>query len=140
MLASNDSRRPRPEPNLIYHVRDKQSPVAPLAEMVPVQLASTGAPAAKDVKPVRAASATLKWSSPIREKASPVDRIAATDLRRGLSSPNGAAAGANLPHPVMEDESTTRTAAVGWHLQQDASSVQVAHPQPLEVPRQTILR
>ncbi len=37
MLAANE-RRPRPEPNLIYRTRDKQSPATPLADLVPVRM------------------------------------------------------------------------------------------------------
>jgi hypothetical protein len=39
MLAAN-GRRPRPEPNLIYRIRDKQSPATPLASLVPVRIPS----------------------------------------------------------------------------------------------------
>ena len=35
MLAANHP-RPRPEPNLIYHIRDRESPATPLAGLVPV--------------------------------------------------------------------------------------------------------
>jgi hypothetical protein len=41
-LAANE-RRPRPAPNLIYRIRDKQSPATPLADLVPVRTATSGA-------------------------------------------------------------------------------------------------
>jgi hypothetical protein len=61
-LAANQ-RRARPEPNLIYRIRDKQTPPAPLAALVPVKLAADksvtnvardlawGQPEAKPVRP-----------------------------------------------------------------------------------------
>jgi hypothetical protein len=38
-----DARRPRPEPNLLHRIRDKQSPPAPLAALAPVQITSSSA-------------------------------------------------------------------------------------------------
>jgi len=93
MLAAN-RRRPRPEPNLIYRVRDKRSS-PPLANLEPVHF-------------------PRNKSNP----SPPAERIAATDPR---SAPK------ELP-------------TSGWHAAgtpappADASSTQVAHPQPIERP------
>ncbi len=90
LLASNQ-RRPRPEPNLIYHIPDRQSPDKPLAGLVPVRFPSPpnspGPRADEGVRPVaaaapaRPATAPLKWSDPTRAVSPPADRIAVADPR-----------------------------------------------------------
>ena len=96
MLAVNQP-RPRPEPNLIYHVRDQQSPAAPKPGLVPVHippLASTASPkgdspnshlgengtvpfnSAGKGQPVRTATA-MNWSDPRRGDPPPAARVAA---------------------------------------------------------------
>jgi len=98
MLAANQ-RRPRPEPNLIYHIPSKELPAAPVP-----------------------ASSPRAWTNDDWE-SSESDSALALNVPRGNSK--------ELP-------------ATGWHASGSPTvsrnSTQVAHPQPMEYPRQTILR
>jgi hypothetical protein len=147
LIAANE-RRPRPEPNLIYRIRDKQSPATPMADLVPVRLASSERSrlAWGNVKPsknlgegqgVRAANVAAatpprqttpaaNWIDPSRAISPPAERIALADGNRN-GTPVPAVAGWHAP-----GESASETAA-------PPAPTQVAHPQPLERPRQTVL-
>ena len=154
LLASNE-RRPRPEPNLIYRVRDKQTPAEPAGRLVPVYIPSNNddrSSAVVSTAAVRPASKSIKWLDPSPKTAA---RIAATDPRDS-SSPSGERSG-TIAVAALEASSPQKTLpASHWHVPgtpaEDANpssspspsveppSVQVAHPQPMEQPRQTILR
>jgi hypothetical protein len=114
ILLASDQRRARPQPNLIHHERDKQSAPTPLAALVPV-----GAVPARKTVPA------VKWLAP-------------TSSAVAASSSSGPMA--------QNDSKTTTLSAPGWHVpgspapEVAAMPTQVAHPQPLESPRQTILR
>jgi hypothetical protein len=114
ILLASDQRRARPQPNLIHHERDKQSAPTPLAALVPV-----GAVPARKTVPA------VKWLAP-------------TSSAVAASSSSGPMA--------QNDSKTTTLSAPGWHVpgspapEVAAVPTQVAHPQPLESPRQTILR
>ena len=105
-LAANE-RRPRPEPNLIYHPRDKQAPPMLTADMTPIH-AATSRPS---VLPALAASVPL--SAPKELSAS------------GWHVPGESS------HVVLASSSTPAAESV---------STEVAHPQPMEPPQQTVLR
>ncbi len=154
LLASNE-RRPRPEPNLIYRIRDKQALEEPAVRLVPVRI-----PSEFDVKSsvaatsgtVRSASASIKWLDPSPKNRGTADRIAASD-----PSPSGNNGGVVRVIAAVEPSSSLKTLPSSrWHvpgspaaetndssaqpLDGSAPTVQVAHPQPMESPRQTILR
>jgi hypothetical protein len=152
MLASNEQRRPLPAPNLIYRVRDKESPAVPLAAMVPISATASSVPAERvsNVKPVRTASTSLQWVGP---KPAPAERAAVVDLRSGSVSSVKTASVQGLPGPVVEEEASRTPQPAGWHSSGDAtvsstvpsspsnsSATQVSHSQAWELPRQTILR
>ncbi len=87
MLASS-ARRPRPEPNLIYHVRGRSSPHEPVRELEPVQA------------PVKVAA------------SAPPDRLAASVPRsapKELPASGWHASGTTAPPPA-EEGSTTQVA------------------------------
>jgi len=127
MLASNNNqRRPRPEPNLIYRTRNNQpaQTATPLAALVPVHLTS-GVPLAGEGTERRTAavSTPLRWVKPAGNMEE--DRPILASQKSG--------------------QSPTTTMAAGWHAPGQSPAVepattQVAHPQPIEHPRQTILR
>ena len=130
LLAANQ-RRPRPEPNLIYRIREKESAAEPLAALVPVAPLSTSprndSPAAANSRPTRTMVSAASWSDPTRAVSPSASRLATTDSRT----------------------KSTTLAASGWHAPGDTPSTspstepyptQVTHPQPMEQPRQTILR
>jgi hypothetical protein len=106
-LLAADGRRPRPEPNLIYRVRDKQPPML-TGEMTPIR----GEPSRSTTSPALAVN--VPRSEPKTLPASGW-RVA------------GEAASANSHAP-----STAPNV--------DLFSTQTAHPQPMEQPRQTVLR
>jgi hypothetical protein len=130
MLAANE-RRPRPEPNLIYRTRDKQSPATPLADLVPVRLPSSSPSAS----PARAAATAMRWTDPSRVSSTPagVPIVTADSRTRPTALPAsgwrtaGSTAAAAPASPAMP-------ASV------DPPSVQVTHPQAMEQPRQTVLQ
>ena len=124
MLAAA-GRRPRPEPNLIYRIREKLSQATPLAGLVPVQAAPnrpSTLPAVARVAPARGTVSTRDWVNPSRTVSAPTVEVAATDPRIAPSV---------LP-------------ASGWHVPGAAapatgpSPTEVAHPQPLEHARPTV--
>jgi hypothetical protein len=119
MLAANE-RRPRPAPNLIYRIRDKQSPATSLADLVPVRIPSSSA----NITPARATVSSLQWTNPLRASAS--------------STPAGV--------PIVTADSRAKPMASptsGWHTPggtTDPTPVQVTHPQAIEQARQTVLQ
>ena len=126
ILAAN-GRRPRPEPNLIYRIRDKLSHATPLAGLVPVRITpnpSNALPAVAGVAPTRRTVPAENWLDPSHTVSPPPVQVAAT-------------------HPRVEP---TVLPASGWHAPgtaapaADISPTEVAHPQPLEQPRQTVLQ
>ena len=106
LLAAN-GRRPRPEPNLIYRVRDKQPTPAQTAGLTPIHGPASRPPASPEL-----ANNALR-SEPTVLPASGWRAVGQQD-------------------PVVLAGSTMPRS--------DSSSTQVAHPQPLEQPPQTILR
>ena len=142
MLAAQQ-RRPRPEPNLIYRIRDKQSPATPLAALVPVRIARSHNSAVAlgqgqgvtvaSAAPLRATVAAANWSDPSRAVSPPAVQVAAADLH------NSAGPQAGAGQRVMG-----RLSASGWHVPgapaPDPTPTEVTHPQPFEQPRQTVLQ
>ena len=122
LLASNQ-RRPRPEPNLIYRIRDKHAPAEPLGRLVPVHIA------ASNTVPARKTVPAGKWIDPIRSFTPQPEQLASADSPRSHSN---RAAVKVLP-------------TAGWHAPGESAPMaspvptQVAHPQPLEHTRQTVL-
>jgi len=106
-LLVADGRRPRPESNLIYHVRDKKPPMLTAA-----------------LTPIHPASSRPTTLPPL---AVNVPRSEPKTLPASGWYTKGEAAPADSKAP-----STAPTA--------DPFSTQVAHPQPMEQPRQTVLR
>jgi hypothetical protein len=106
-LLAADGRRPRPEPNLIYHVRGKEPP------MLTAALTPIPGPVSRPAT-LPALAVNVSRSEPKTLPASGW-RVA------------GEAAPANFKTP-----STAPTV--------DPFSTQVAHPQAMEPPRQTVLR
>jgi hypothetical protein len=121
MLASNP-RRPRPEPNLIYHIREKESPAAPLAGLEPVNITSSGS----------YPKGTVPFSSNENRDNPPGVSAVAGNVPR--SAPKV------LPVSGWRAAGSSAMASTSTAPNDDSSSTQVAHPQPLEHPRQTILR
>ena len=84
MLAANE-RRPRPEPNLIYRIRNKQSPATPRADLVPVRLPASGtniSPAVARSTPAQATAGIMQWTDSSRGPSSPAGgSVAAADPR-----------------------------------------------------------
>jgi hypothetical protein len=126
------NRRARPEPNLIYHIPAKPASATPLANLVPVRLSPSDNAAGPlaDGSAVKAVAATAparktvpaeKWLSPSRAVSPPAERMAAASPRTTPSASRWHAPG--TPAPEAESVST-----------------QVAHPQPLEQPRQTVMQ
>ncbi|MEN6405627.1 MAG: hypothetical protein ABFC77_04060 [Thermoguttaceae bacterium] len=134
MLAA--AKRPRPAPNLIYHLRDRQQPAAPLATMVPVQLASAQSTTKNAATPQVATADAL---------ASVVELRPAQNARWLSPSPSSAVASTSQPLAVQTATAASLSRS-GWHLPgqpaaaNESTTTQVSHPQPLEQPRQTILR
>jgi hypothetical protein len=106
LLAANAPRRPRPEPNLIYRVRDKQPPVR-TAGLTPIPGPASPPPTSSTL------ADNVRRSDP---KVLPASGWHAAGQRDPVVMAGATAAGS------------------------DSSPTQVAHPQPLEQPRQTILR
>jgi len=154
LLASNE-RRPRPEPNLIYRIHDRQTSSETAGRLVPVQIPSENndRPSVAAVTPaVRPTSAAMKWLDPSPKTRGTADRIATTDP--SPSSEEGETIHAIAA--VSPSSGQKALSASRWHVpgspapesgdsaasssSGDATAVQVAHPQPLESPRQTIIR
>jgi len=122
LLAAN-GRRPRPEPNLIYRIREKLAQATPLAGLVPVRTT----PAVAVSTPTRSITPASHWVDPLRNVAPPVRQIAVTVPSRGSKVlPASGWHAPGKPAPTSPDADSTPT--------------QVAHPQSMEQPRQTILR
>lgn len=124
MLAAND-RRPRPEPNLIYHVRDRQSPSTASTDLVPVHVPAGypgTMPAVANAAPTRAPVTAAKWTDPSRVTAQPPTAMADSRVRPNAFSASSGWRATGAP-PLIVDPVPT----------------QVTHPQPLEQARQTIL-
>jgi hypothetical protein len=124
MLAANE-RRPRPDPNLIYRTRDKQSPVAPLADLVPVRLPSSN----RSASPTRAA---MQWTDP--------SRVSSTSAGVPIVTADSRARPTALPASGWRIAGSTAPASPATPPSADPSTVQVTHPQPMEQPRQTVLQ
>ena len=142
MLAVSQ-RRPRPEPNLIYHVPDKQPSDPPMAALVPVHLPTAsnaaGSPAADGAKAgavarTRPVATAVSWSDPRRPVLPPAaQQVAIADPR--VEPGALPAASWHIPgDPVPAAASPSTVPSV------DPFTTQVAHPQPLEQTRQTVLR
>jgi hypothetical protein len=156
MLAANE-RRPLPEPNLIYHIRDEQASattaattapaatVATPARLVPVNIPSTvnASRAAADGQavtaiassvPVRATVAATSWSDPRQPVASSAVQVTANDSRGKSTAPP--VAGWRVP-----GQAATVAAAPEMPPSVDPlrTQQQVTHPQSPEQPRQTVL-
>jgi hypothetical protein len=138
MLAA-DQRRPRPEPNLIYHIHDEQASDAPPARLVPVNIPSTpdatiAVSEGQEVKavassvPARPTVAAASWTDPRRPVSAPV-QITAND-------PRGKPAVSAWHTPGEPDP----TAITSPSPSADPFRTQVTHPQPMEQPRQTTLQ
>ncbi|MCE5302941.1 MAG: hypothetical protein LLF97_07515, partial [Planctomycetaceae bacterium] len=133
LAAATASQRPRPAPNLIYHLHDRQPQAVPLAAMVPVQLASAQSTTPRS-QPVATADAL----------ASTIELRPAQNARWIDPSPKSSAS-ETTPNAVPT-ASVAATSPSGWRLSgqpaaaDSSTTTQVAHPQPLEQPRQTILR
>jgi hypothetical protein len=129
MLAANE-RRPRPEPNLIYRIGDKQSPVAPLADLVPVRM-----PSDRHASPARTAATALEWKDPSRSSSTPagVPIVTADSRARSMALP------ASGWH-VLGSTATAHPAPSAIPFSADPPAVQVTHPQAVEQPRQTVLQ
>lgn len=138
MLAANE-RRPRPEPNLIYHIHDKQQDVAPIAALVPVRMPNgenaarpqteAGPAAIAAVAPPRKSVSPDRWLDASRAISPPADRIAVVDPR---SKP------AVIPAAGWHMSGEPGTAAVGTSStppSTDPFSTQVARPQPMQQAR-----
>jgi hypothetical protein len=150
ILASHE-RRPRPEPNLIYHVPSKPATATPLADLVPVRFPADS----------KEAKAMAQNSSRPLEDGSP----AQNSPRLSEEGPGGRAAIAAAPirttvpaskwldptrvtSPPADRVAAVRPRAIApvsrWHVpgapETDPSPTQVTHPQPLEQPRQTVLQ
>lgn len=138
LLAANN-RRQRPEPNLIYHIPSKPAAATPLANLVPVNLPSKPnsavAVAAPQPAPARRQVSPDKWSDPSRGMSPPADRIAVADPQEParISAVSAPATGWRAPGAIASDSPSTAPTT-------DPFSTQVARPQPIEHPRQTILR
>jgi hypothetical protein len=130
LLAANE-RRPRPAPNLLYRTRDKQSPVAPLADLVPVRTPSSGLSAL----PTRAAVTAMPWKDPSRSSSTPAGvPIATVDLRaKSMLLPTSGWHAAGATAAANQASATTLGGA-------DPPPVQVTHPQAIEQPRQMVLQ
>jgi hypothetical protein len=131
LLALND-RRTRPEPNLIHHVRDKETP-ATLA-LVPVRVPNH----------VRPKSSEAVVTSSMPPAASVYAKVAAN---RWVDPSQ--AANSSVKAAVAQPQAKSATiVATGWHVpgapvvaaaSVEPAPVQVAHPQPLQQPRQMVL-
>jgi hypothetical protein len=150
LVAANE-RRPRPEPNLIYRVRDKQSPATPLASLVPVNINSPrplgegqGVRAMANVTPARATAAAIKWVNPVRTTSAPAIRIAVADPRNSAGPQAGATSSPTMLSAsgwrIAGASASAATASPSTPLSNEPLPTQVTHPQPVEQPRQTVLR
>jgi hypothetical protein len=135
LLAANQ-RRPRPEPNLIYHLPDNQSTVAPSTAMVPVHIPGdtpyTSA-AVASTAPARSAVAATSWIDPTPAVSPPAAKIAATEPRSkptALASSGWHTPGTPAPPAIASPATPSGT---------DPFRTQVTHPQPIEPMRQTVL-
>ncbi len=113
ILLAATGGRPRPEPNLIYRIRDKESPAVLTAPLTPVHI-----PSSRPTTLPALASNNIPRSEPVVLPASGW-RVA------GSSSGVEAAVATTSTTPAPVDS---------------VYSTQAAHPQPIEPPSQTILR
>ena len=140
MLAANE-RRPRPEPNLIYRIRDKQPSATPLAALVPVHMPASdgsagplagegpGVRAVASVAPPRTTVPPERWLDPSRTMSPSAERIAVVDSQ---SKPRVApASGWHAPG----ESAATAIASQSAAPTADPFSTQVTRPQPMEQPR-----
>jgi hypothetical protein len=135
MLASNQ-RRPRPEPNLIYHIREKETPATSMAGLEPVKFLSSN-PQPKGTVPFssnenRDSPPSTAFSSNENREISPPASAIAVTVPRGEAKV--------LPVSGWHAAGSSGIASSARNSDADSYSTQVAHPQPVERPRQTILR
>jgi len=125
LLAAAAGRRPRPEPNLIYRVRNQPSQPTPPGALVPIHFPADGnstanhspRPLAGEGQGVRAAAAPS------------AERVAVNVPRsepKVLPASGWHAAGTTPPESVASSPSRSGD---------ESSSASVAHPQPIEQPR-----
>jgi hypothetical protein len=119
LLAAN-ARRPRPAPNLIYHIPDRQPAAAAAIHLVPVTVPTP-----------TAATSSIASTNPARN-ASPTslprlsnEQVALLDAREAKLLP------ASGWHPAGEPAAPPSV---------DPFSTQVSRPLPLEQPRQQVIR
>jgi hypothetical protein len=115
LLAANE-RRPRPEPNLIYRIRDKQSSATPLAALVPVRIPSAS-----------------NSAGPLAEAGQPISN-SPLPLGEGQGV-RASVAGWHAPGKSVPAAIASRTTSPST----DPFSTQVTRPQPMEQPRQTVV-
>jgi hypothetical protein len=138
VLATNEQRT-RPEPNLLYLVRDKQAPAEPLAALVPVRFPSQNSnvsptvannvtSAVAQIAPARSNSAAIRWIDPRRTISTPADRIAASDAHASSSV---------LPTAGWRPSGDTATKSLVTTESSDPTTVETARPQPFEQASQT---
>jgi hypothetical protein len=113
-----DTRRPRPAPNLIYHVSDQQAAAASAINLVPVSVPGTPA------------TASPRGSS---EQVTLLDARNAQVLPASGWRKAGQPAAANVASLSAPPSPSTPPSV-------DPFSTQVSRPQPLEQPRQQIIR
>jgi hypothetical protein len=116
----------RPEPNLVYHVRDKEPTATPLGPLVAISSATSRGVAPAD------------FVSPARELP-PIEHLAIAAPRTppvSLPANGWHAPGTPAPPvpPVVAASAAEPTVSDPFRAQ-----VQVTHPQPIEQPKQTIL-
>lgn len=118
-----DARRPRPAPNLIFHVRDHQG--------TPARLVSVQPPQPSPYVPLAASPAAAPGPfTPLPQLSA--DRIATAETRPATVLPTAGWHRVGEPAPVLA--ATGATAAPGPY------STQVTHPQAIEQAGQTLLR
>ena len=142
MLAANQ-RRPRPEPNLIYHIRDEQPSATPPARLVPVHIPTPDSPltseegqgvrAVASSVPARPTATAASWTDPTRPVSRQAVQMAANDPRSKPTVPS--VSGWHVPG----EPAATVIASPSTPPSVDPFRTQVTHPQPMEQPRQTVL-
>ena len=129
-----DTRRPRPAPNLIYHVPDHQLAGGSAINLVPVSVPGTAATTSSLASANRAQNAVP--ASPTRGSN---EQVVLLDARNAQVLPAsgwrkaGQPAAANVASLSAPPSPSTPPSV-------DPFSTQVSRPQPLEQPRQQIIR
>jgi hypothetical protein len=123
-LASTGGKRPRPEPNLIYRIHGKEQNLVSTGSLVPVmrpgRAAESGSVSAAEAGVASAvASASGQSASPVLPAS-------------GWHAPGAPAPQPTAPPPAVAEVPPPQAA--------EPIRTQVTHPQPIEQPRQIILR